>query len=194
MKLQCYIAFSSFSLHPSSFIKRFLVKIHQFDSRHCGFEPLITLLGARPIDGLLECVRGDDAIYHRHARLHARLSDALRNFAGDIFKVRRLSANDGAQTDHGIELSGFCDLQRQQWNLERARNLVELDRILISAQTIESVERALNQSRSNEIIPAAGDEREAKTFGVQASLMGNCLQALRIGSCRGLSPGLSQYR
>ena len=177
----------SFILHPSSFIlsfKRFLVKIHQFDRRHRGLEPLVALLCTRAIDRLLERVRGDDAIDHGHAGLHAGLRDPFGNFAGDVFEVRRLSANDRAETNHRIILSRTRKLERQQRNLKRAGNLVKFNRLLVGAQTIERIERAFDQPRSNEIVPTTGNQREAKTFGIQASLMCSWLQDSSIAPSR----------
>ena len=176
--------FSSFILHPSSFIKRFLVKIHQFDRRHRGLEPLVALLCARAIDRLLERVRGDDAVDHRHTGLHAGLRDPFGNFAGDVFEVRRLSAYDRAETNHRVVLSRTGEFERQQWNLKRSGNFVNFNRLLCGAQTIEGIERAFDQSRSNEIIPTAGNQREAKTFGIQASLMCCWLQDSSIAPSR----------
>jgi hypothetical protein len=182
--------YSSFIPQPSSFIKSFLVKIHQFDRRHRGFESLVTLFGACPIDGLFERVRGHDAIDYGYASLHAGLCDALGNLAGDVFKVRSLPANHRAQTDDCVELARLCHLQGQQGNLERAGNLIELDRVFTSTQTIESIKRAFNQTPGNEIVPAAGDDREAKSFRVQSSLMSNCLQACLIAPKRFETQGL----
>ncbi len=82
--------------HPSSFVKRFLVKIHQFDCRHRGLESLVPQFNSRAIDRLLERVRRYYAVDDGHAGLHAGLRDPFGNFAGDVFKVRCLAADDRA--------------------------------------------------------------------------------------------------
>src|SRR5215218_7528792 len=70
------------------------IKIDHLDGRHSGLEPLVPSLDSRAVYRLLQCVRGDDAVEHGHARLKRGVRDALRDFARDVLEVRRLPAYD----------------------------------------------------------------------------------------------------
>jgi hypothetical protein len=180
--------------HSSLATRHCLVKIHQFDRRHRGLESLVAQLDSRAIDRLLERIRRYYSVDNRDASLHAGLRDPFSDFAGDVFKVRRLATNDRAETNHRVILLGTRQLECQQGNLERARNLVKLHRLFVSAQTFERIERAFRQPRSDEIIPAAGNQRKAKTLGVQASLMDLRLQASSTAPSQGSKLRPLQYR
>ena len=90
--------------------------------------------------------------------------------------MRRLPADDCADADDGVPLAGAGEPPRQQRNLERAWDAEHLDVLLVRAEAFERVERALDQPRGQEIVPAAGDDGEAKALGVESSLMSLRLQ------------------
>src|SRR5215207_875112 len=169
---------NAFSYHSSLITRHRFIKIDHLDGRHRGLEPLVPGLHPRAVYRLLQRVRGDDAVEHGHARLKRGVRDALRDFARDVLEVRRLPAYDRPQTDYRVEAPRLRELEREQRNLERAGHAEVLDRPLVRAEAFERVERALDETPRQEVVPTARHEREAKAACAQTSLMRRGLQGL----------------
>src|SRR5260370_27286395 len=163
----------------SSLFESFPIQTCQFHRRCGGLKTLIAELNSGAVDGLIDILRGNDAKQQRHARLQTGLADAARGFAGDVIKVRCLSANDHPQTNHGVKLSGLGCFQSTQRNFKRTRHAKNLDILFLSSKFAERVERAGNQTRHQRIVPATGDNPEAKALSVKNSLMRAWLQSDR---------------
>ena len=104
----------SLSYHSSLITHHFFVKIDQLDSRHRGVEPLVPGFDSRTVNRLFERIGGDDAVEDGNARLHRRVRDAFRDLARNVLEVRRLAADDGSQTDDGVELLRLGEPEREQ--------------------------------------------------------------------------------
>src|SRR5947207_3367449 len=151
--------------------KSFPIKINQFYRCRGRFETLVAQLNPGAIVCLILILRRNDAKQQRHSGLQARGADAARGFSGDVFKVRRLSANDHAQTNHRVELARLGRLQSAQRNFKRARHAKNLDRVLVCRKFRERNPRASDQTRHERIVPAAGDNRKAKSSGDERRLI-----------------------
>jgi len=86
-------------------VESFSIKIHQFNRRRRGFETLVTQLYSGAIDCLIHILGCDNPKQQWHAGFHSCFADAPSHLASDVFKVRRLTADDHAEANHGIELS-----------------------------------------------------------------------------------------
>src|ERR1051325_5096841 len=88
----------------AALLKSFLVKIYQFHRRHGGFKTLVSQLHSRAIDCLIDRVSSDDTEYYRNSRCQSSMRNSVRDFTGNVIKMRRLSANDRAETNDCVKL------------------------------------------------------------------------------------------
>src|SRR5215213_884933 len=106
--------------------------------------------------------------------------------------MRCLATNDRAETDDRIKLSRLCESQCQQRNLESARHPIHANVRVLRAEALQTIERALDESRRDQLIPAAGHDGEAKRFSVETSFVHRWLQPIRPRELN--SYYVSQYR
>ena len=159
---------SYFILYPSSFIllKDFLVKIYQLYRRGGGFKTLVTQLNSSAIDRLVHCVCSYNSEDYGHSRLQSCFADSSGYFSSDVFEMRSLAANDRAETNYRRKFFGFRKSQSEQRNFKSAGDPEDLYLFLIRSQTLESVKRAINQTRADEVVPPTGDNRKTKSLTV----------------------------
>src|ERR1019366_3729968 len=62
-------------------------QVGHFDGGHGGIETLVTALGAGPVDGLLQGVRGEHAERYRDPRLIGGVGHALGGFGRYIIEM-----------------------------------------------------------------------------------------------------------
>ena len=181
------LAHSLFILHPSSFIlfQNFPVKINQLHRRGGRFKALVPQLDAGAVDCLVNRVCSYNSENYRHSCLQTCFADPASNFTGDVFEMRSLAANNRTKANDRIKLFRFGQPQSQQWDLKSAGDAVDLDQFFVRAQALERVERALNQTRADEVVPTTGDNRKTKSLTVKMSFVNYWLQE-RFGSlsCR----------
>ena len=72
-----------------------------------GFNALVSGLGARAFDGLLDVVRGQQAEAHRHAAFKGHMGKALGGFGRHEIKMRRPAPDDGTDGDDAVILASF---------------------------------------------------------------------------------------
>src|SRR4051812_43754393 len=75
---------------------------NHFDCSDGGFPSLIAALQASAVDGLFEVLAGQHSIRMRHSGLLRGLSNAARNFSGNVFVVRSLTADETTERDDSI--------------------------------------------------------------------------------------------
>src|SRR5262249_26773071 len=93
--------------HYSSLPKFFPIKISQLHRRGRGFESLVPRLDSGAVHRLFDIVSRNDAKEQRHTSFQTCFAYAARGFGRDVIKVRGLSADNRAQTNYRVELSGF---------------------------------------------------------------------------------------
>ena len=98
------------SLITHHFPKVVVIQVYDFYRRRRCFVPFVVLFGAGARGRLIDIVSGDHSEQQGHAGLQTRIGDAVRGGRGDKIKVRSVTANDHAQANHRVELSGFCSL------------------------------------------------------------------------------------
>ena len=76
--------------------------VRKLDGRLHRRKALVTLLCAAALDRLLQVVRRNHAIRHRHARRQRDLAKRTRNRLADERRVRRRALYHGAQADNGL--------------------------------------------------------------------------------------------
>src|SRR6185369_14044467 len=106
--------------------------------------------------------------------------------------MRRLTTNDRAETDHCVKLPRLCESQRQQRNFKSARHAIHADVRFLRAETLQTIERAFDESCRNQLVPPAGHDGEAKCFSVETSFVHRWLQPIRLRELN--SYYISQYR
>ena len=74
-----------------------------------GFNALVSGLGARAFDGLLDVVRGQQAEAHRHAAFKGHMGKALGGFGRHEIKMRRPAPDDARRRD-AVILAGSRQL------------------------------------------------------------------------------------
>src|SRR5437016_13562557 len=80
------------------------IQVNQLNRRSGRRKTFIVQLSSSSISHLGHILCRNDAKQQRHAGFQTRLANSARSFPGYVFKVGRLSANDYAQTNHGVEL------------------------------------------------------------------------------------------
>ena len=87
-----------------------------------GFNALVSGLGARAFDGLLDVVRGQQAEAHRHAAFERHMGKALGGFGRHEIKMRRPAPDDGADGDDAVVFAGGRQLLAGEGHFEGAGN------------------------------------------------------------------------
>src|SRR5437588_12993583 len=85
---------------------------------------------ATALKRLLHCVGGYYTKHHRHLRLNRCLHDAGGCLPGDVVEMRRVASDYDAERDDGIITAASGSFDACQRQLERARNMEDLDRTL----------------------------------------------------------------
>src|SRR5208337_5549699 len=88
----------------------------------------------------------------------------------DIIVVRRLTAQDAANADDGIESATGGQLFRRQWNFERSRDGHNFNLFPQGAGVVECVERAADKSVRDEAVESADHDGKAQSRGVELPL------------------------
>src|SRR5687768_6216632 len=83
---------------------------------------------------LLDPIERQEAERDRDTRLERGELEAARCLAGDVVEVRRVAANDAAESDDAGEAPGFRERGGGEWELERAGNDHDRDRLLAHAR------------------------------------------------------------
>ena len=107
--------------------------LHQgchFDSGTSGLRAAVDFSGACPGQGLFRGIGGQDPEDNGNARLPRSLGNAPAHFRTDKIKMRGLPSDDGAQTDHGVELFGVGQLPGHQWDFKGPGDTNELKVLL----------------------------------------------------------------
>lgn len=119
------------------------------------------MLSARPVERLLERIRGQNAERDRNSRLHHDVLNTIRARAGNVLKMRGLAADHRAKTNDGITLPCTNDCQRSERKFKGTRHpghLADDD-----AQRSELFLRARNEPRGNILVEPACNDRDAKS-------------------------------
>lgn len=103
----------------------------------------------------------------RNSRLLRRLPNPPRHFIHDHIIVRRIPAQQTSETDNRIVLLRLRQLPSRQWNLKRARHPDQIDIFFLSPGALQSVDRANQQSLSDERVEPGCDNRELPATSVQ---------------------------
>src|SRR6185369_1548936 len=106
--------------------------------------------------------------------------------------MRRLTTNDRPETDYCVKLPRLRESQRQQRNLESARNAINADVRVLRAESLQTIERAFDESSRDQLVPATGHDGEAKRFSIETSFVHRWLQPIRLRELN--SNYVSQYR
>src|SRR5215213_4309944 len=106
--------------------------------------------------------------------------------------MRRLTTDDCPETDDRIKLPRLCESQRQQRNLESAWHTIHANVGILRAQSLQTIERTLNQPSRDQLVPATGHNSEAKRFSIETSFIHRRLQPIRLRELN--SYYVSQYR
>src|ERR1043165_4705949 len=84
--------------------------------------------------------------------------------------MRRVPADDCAETDERVVLAAGGDLLGREWNLEGARHADHVDAVFVGAVRLQRLERAVEEPFCHEIVEAADDDGELEAAGVEPSL------------------------
>lgn len=150
------------------------MQIREFYGGEGGIPPLVPALGAGAINGLLEGVGRQYAKDHRELRFERDSRQSGAHRTGDIFEVRRLSANDAPETDHRVTGSAFCELLRELGNFERPGAMHDPDRVLRRPVAPEAIERSIEEPLGHKIVKPAYNNAEGIGSCVELSLNNSC--------------------
>ncbi len=115
------------SRKPNSFPQR-----RHLHRRQRRLKSLVPHLQPRPIDRLLQILASQHPKRMRHARFLRRLPNPPRDFIHDHVIVRRIPAQQAAETNNGVIFFRQRQSPRRQRNLKRPRHPHDLDVILLA--------------------------------------------------------------
>ena len=87
-------------------------QVDHLDSADRAVVALIARLGAGPLDGLLDILRGQNAKENRHAAFQRNGGDPLGDLVADVVIVAGGTADHRTQADDGVILAAPCHLRK----------------------------------------------------------------------------------
>ena len=105
-------------------------------------------------------VEREDAERDGHARLERGELEAARGLARDEVEVRRVAADDAAESDDAGVAAGLRERHRRERQLEGAGHRHDRDRIAGTPAALERAERALEQPVRDVAVEAGDDDAD----------------------------------
>src|SRR6185312_8927238 len=136
---------------------------HLERSQH-GLGALVVTGRRRTLERLLGSVDRQNSECDRYARLEARSHEAARAFAGNVFEMGRVSANDATERDDGVVAATHAQLARREGQLECARHAGYREILRRAAVLAPGLHRPLEQTRDDEIIEPGCDDGNAPSL------------------------------
>ena len=175
------------------------LQIPHLNCSHRRLEPFVPHLQPSTINRLLKILASEHPECMRHSRLLRRLPNSPRNFVDDHVVMRRVPANQTAQTDDGVVFPSLRQGTRRRRNFKRSRHADNINIFLACARTHQPVIGAAQQAVGNKFVEPRDHDPKAKPRCVQlpgARLPPNFLgDVLLVVSrmCDFLCPGASPH-
>src|SRR6202035_3243332 len=113
---------------------------------------------------------GEDSEGNRHSGLERNAGNTAGAFAGNIVKMRCLTADHRAERNERLVAMRHCQLARHDGNVEGPGYAHDFDLLLNHTVPFQGIERTAQQRLDHKIVEPRGDEREAQITGQQFSL------------------------
>ena len=119
--------------------------------------------------GLRRVVHREHAVQHRHAGVERHALQSLRGPVGDQAEVLGLAADHDPEREHRVEAPGVRRPRRRDRQLVAARDPGELDVVGGNALALQRVERGVDETLHERLVPARGHDRETRCGHAHAS-------------------------
>src|SRR5581483_4301489 len=148
-----------------------LQEIRHLDRDERRFRALVrAFIRPRALERLLERIHREHAERDRYAGLRADLRRTARAFARDIFEMRRVAANDGAERDQCVVFAAVRERLERDGDLERARHAHHLDVAPRGPVTRQRVQRAGEKLLAHQFVESGKHDSEADIASIESAL------------------------
>jgi hypothetical protein len=144
-------------------------QVGHLDSGYRGIVAFVSALAARAIDGLLDGISGKHSERDRHSGFERHCRQPIGRLRGYVVKMRRLTANHGAQSDDCIV--AFLRSQRfcHQRKFPGAWYFHNLDVVWIRSRAFQGIGRAGQQAIGDEAVEFRANDRKLQPARVEIS-------------------------
>ncbi|BBG30952.1 ubiquitin-protein ligase [Zymobacter palmae] len=135
---------------------------HHFHRRHSGFCTFIARFRAGAFDRLINRIDRQDTVGDRGVEFELQRVERAVALACNVFKVRRATANDGTECDHGVGHAGLEDTLDRQRQFPRTRDMNQRNVGFVNAVTYQAIDSAFDQSVDDVMVETADHDGIAR--------------------------------
>ena len=123
-----------------------LEQVRHLNGGHGSVEAFVAKLGARPLHGLFEGFRRDEAVDNGDIVGESDLGDAVGRAVGNVFEVHGCAADHDAETDDGAVAPLVGEALDRDGDFKRAGHTHDVYCVVVNAMACQTVHRALDEA------------------------------------------------